>query len=159
MLSLLYGPTLTSMHDYRKKHSFDYTDLCCLLFNTRLGLARLISTSWFREFEMLIFQEDPLWEIMPQKRASQQRPRLKSCRFPPHLTCRYLSCSCDKACCLLLNSVSSLQNFCGSWFFPELYEDLHKALKKPKRHHMGSFFAFLRFCGELTSTNLVLYNF
>ena len=96
---------------------------------------------------------------MPQKRASQQRPRLKSCRFPPHLTCRYLSCSCDKACCLLLNSVSSLQNFCGSWFFPELYEDLHKALKKPKRHHMGSFFAFLRFCGELTSTNLVLYNF
>ena len=28
VLSLLYGPTLTSMHDYRKNHSFDYTDLC-----------------------------------------------------------------------------------------------------------------------------------
>ena len=28
MLSLLYGPTLTSIHDYRKDHSFDYTDLC-----------------------------------------------------------------------------------------------------------------------------------
>ena len=28
MLSLLYGPTLTSIHDYRKNHSFDYTDLC-----------------------------------------------------------------------------------------------------------------------------------
>ena len=27
-LSLLYGPTLISIHDYRKKHSFDYTDLC-----------------------------------------------------------------------------------------------------------------------------------
>ena len=27
-LSLLYGPTLTSVHDYRKNHSFDYTDLC-----------------------------------------------------------------------------------------------------------------------------------
>ena len=27
-LSLLYGPTLTSMCDYRKNHSFDYTDLC-----------------------------------------------------------------------------------------------------------------------------------
>ena len=26
--SLLYGPTLTSIHDYRKNYSFDYTDLC-----------------------------------------------------------------------------------------------------------------------------------
>ena len=28
MLSLLYGPTLTSIHDYWKNHSFDYMDLC-----------------------------------------------------------------------------------------------------------------------------------
>ena len=28
VLSLLYGPTLTSIHDYRKNYSFDYTDLC-----------------------------------------------------------------------------------------------------------------------------------
>ena len=28
VLSLLYGPTLTSTHDYCKNHSFDYTDLC-----------------------------------------------------------------------------------------------------------------------------------
>ena len=28
MLSLLYGPTLTSVCDYWKKHSFDSTDLC-----------------------------------------------------------------------------------------------------------------------------------
>ena len=27
VLSLLYSPTLTSVHDYRKDHSFDYTDL------------------------------------------------------------------------------------------------------------------------------------
>ena len=27
-LSLLYGPTLTSIHDYRKNPSFDSTDLC-----------------------------------------------------------------------------------------------------------------------------------
>ena len=27
-LSLLYGPTLTSIHDYWKNHSFDSTDLC-----------------------------------------------------------------------------------------------------------------------------------
>ena len=28
MLSLLYGPTLTSVHDYWKNHIFDYMDLC-----------------------------------------------------------------------------------------------------------------------------------
>ena len=28
MLSLLYGPILTSIHDYQKGHSFDYTDHC-----------------------------------------------------------------------------------------------------------------------------------
>ena len=27
-LSLLYGPTLTSIHDYWKSHSFDYMDIC-----------------------------------------------------------------------------------------------------------------------------------
>ena len=27
-LSLLYGPTLTAIHDYWKNHSFDYTELC-----------------------------------------------------------------------------------------------------------------------------------
>ena len=33
MYSLLYGPTLTSIHDYWKNHSFDYMDLC-KVFNT-----------------------------------------------------------------------------------------------------------------------------
>ena len=28
VLSLLYGPTLTFIHDYWENHSFDYTDLC-----------------------------------------------------------------------------------------------------------------------------------
>ena len=28
VLSFLYGPTLTSTHDYWKSNSFDYTDLC-----------------------------------------------------------------------------------------------------------------------------------
>ena len=27
-LSFLYGPTLTSIHDYWRNHSFDYMDLC-----------------------------------------------------------------------------------------------------------------------------------
>ena len=26
--SFLYGSTLTSLHDHRKKHTFDYTDFC-----------------------------------------------------------------------------------------------------------------------------------
>ena len=41
-LSFLYGSTLTSIHDYWKKHSFDYTDLCkyCLCFlKCYLGLV------------------------------------------------------------------------------------------------------------------------
>ena len=37
VLSLLYGPTLTSVHDYWRNHGFSYTDLCwqrdVLLFN------------------------------------------------------------------------------------------------------------------------------
>ena len=28
VLGFLYSPTFTSIHDYWKKHSFDYTDLC-----------------------------------------------------------------------------------------------------------------------------------
>ena len=28
VLSFLYGPTLTSIHDYWKNHSFDYMDFC-----------------------------------------------------------------------------------------------------------------------------------
>ena len=37
MLSILYGPTLTSVHEYWKNHNFDHTDLVgkvmSLLFN------------------------------------------------------------------------------------------------------------------------------
>ena len=44
ILSLLFGPTLTSVHDYWKKYSFDDTDLCrkvmTLLFNT---LSRFVT--------------------------------------------------------------------------------------------------------------------
>ena len=28
VLRVIYGPTLTSVHDYQKNHSFDYKDLC-----------------------------------------------------------------------------------------------------------------------------------
>ena len=45
MLSFLYGPTVTLIHDYWKNHSFDYMDLVgkvmSLLFNM---LSRLVIT-------------------------------------------------------------------------------------------------------------------
>ena len=47
VLSLLYGLTLTSIHDHWKNHSFDYTDLCQqsngFVFNvqSRFGIAFL----------------------------------------------------------------------------------------------------------------------
>ena len=55
MLSRLYGPTLTSVHDYWKNHSFDYTDLCWkvipLLFNT---LSRFVIVFLPRSKRLLI---------------------------------------------------------------------------------------------------------
>ena len=48
-LSLLYDLTLTSVHDYWKKHSFDYKDICqqmmSLFFNT---LSRFVIVFLFR---------------------------------------------------------------------------------------------------------------
>ena len=49
MLSLLYSPTLTPVHDYWKNHSFNYTDLCwqviSLLFNTLWNTSMEIKNS------------------------------------------------------------------------------------------------------------------
>ena len=43
VVTLLYGPTLRSIHDYRKNNSFDYTNLCqkvmSLLFNMLFRLV------------------------------------------------------------------------------------------------------------------------
>ena len=48
-LSLLYGPTLISIHDYWKNHSFDYRDFCqqsdVLFFNM---LSRFVVTFFQR---------------------------------------------------------------------------------------------------------------
>ena len=57
MLSFLYGPTLTSIHDYWENHSFDYTDLCwqsnSLLFNM---LSRLVIAFLARSKRLLILR-------------------------------------------------------------------------------------------------------
>ena len=42
--SLLYGPALTSVHDYGKNHSFDYTDLLTLaLYHTSNPLTLAVA--------------------------------------------------------------------------------------------------------------------
>ena len=66
-LSFLYSPTLTSIHDYWKNHSFDQTDLCgkvmSLLFNmlSRLVIAFLprrkhLLTSWLQSPSAVILE-------------------------------------------------------------------------------------------------------
>ena len=65
-VNLLYGLTLTSIHDYWKSHSFDSTDLCrkvmSLLFNTlsRFVIAFLLRSkplliSWLQSLSTVIF--------------------------------------------------------------------------------------------------------
>ena len=55
MLSLLYGPTVTSIHDYCENHSFDYTDFVGImmspLFNT---LSRFVIAFLPRSKHLLI---------------------------------------------------------------------------------------------------------
>ena len=38
VLILLYGPAVTSVHDYWKNHTFDYTDLCHISFQIHINL-------------------------------------------------------------------------------------------------------------------------
>ena len=66
MPNLLYGPTLTSIHDYWENHCFDYTDLCgkvALLFNTvsRFVIALLprskhLLISWLQSLSTVILE-------------------------------------------------------------------------------------------------------
>ena len=64
-LSLLNGPTLTSIHDYWKNHSFDYMDLCqlSLLFNmlfrfviTFLPRSKCLLISWLQSPSAVILE-------------------------------------------------------------------------------------------------------
>ena len=55
VLSLLYGPTVTSLHGYWENHSFDYMDIChkvmSLLFNL---LSRFVIAFLPRSKRLLI---------------------------------------------------------------------------------------------------------
>ena len=68
--SLLYSPTLTSIHDYWKNHSFDYTDLSLAaksqLFNM---LSRLVITFLPRSKRLLIsWLQSPSAVILEHKK-------------------------------------------------------------------------------------------
>ena len=60
-LNVLYGPSLTSIHDYWKNHNFDYMDLCgkvlSLLFNI---LSRFVMAFLPRSKSLLILW---LWSL------------------------------------------------------------------------------------------------
>ena len=79
-LSLLYGPTLTSTHDW-KNQSFDYMDLChkvmSLLYNT---LCRLV-IAFLRSSKCLLIS----WLQLPYAVILEPK-KIKSvtiCNFPP----------------------------------------------------------------------------
>ena len=64
---LLYGPALTSVHDYWKNHSFDYTDLVGKVISLLLkSLSRFVITFLPRSKHLLIsWQQSPsavIWE-------------------------------------------------------------------------------------------------
>ena len=64
--SILYGPALTSVHDYWKNHSFDYMDLCqqsnVSAFNM---LSRVVITFLPRSKHLLIsWLQSPLAVIL-----------------------------------------------------------------------------------------------
>ena len=70
VLSLLYGPTLTSIHDHWKNHSFDYMDLfgkvMSLLFNT---LSRFVIAFLPRSKHLLIsWLQSPFAVILEPKK-------------------------------------------------------------------------------------------
>ena len=70
VLSLLYSSTLTSIHDYRKNHSFDYRDfvgkVMSLLFNT---LSQLVMAFLPRRKRLLIsWLQSPSTVILEPKK-------------------------------------------------------------------------------------------
>ena len=66
VLSLLNDPNLTSIHNYWKNHSFDYTDLCLTFFNM---LSRLVTAFLQRSKHLLISRlQSPFVVILEPKK-------------------------------------------------------------------------------------------
>ena len=83
VLSPLYSPALTSIHDYWKNHSFDYMDLCqqsnlSLLFNTLSRLVKafelpLVSAYLFNLVPTLCAYKPVYRVILPGRNVGMER--------------------------------------------------------------------------------------
>ena len=62
-LSLLYGPTLTSVHDYWKNHSFDYMDFCQQSDISVFGFFfwYFCFLIYFLKAKIIVLPTNPLW--------------------------------------------------------------------------------------------------
>ena len=112
VLSLFYGPTLTSVHDYRKNHSFDYTDLVGkkrpLIFNM---LSRIVIAFLPRNKHLLIS-----W--LQSSSAKILSPRKQNLLLLPMLPLLFITKWWDQMpwssfseCCVS----NQLFNFPGEW--------------------------------------------
>ena len=68
MFSLLYGPTLTSVHDHWKNHPFDYMDLCQQSDVSAFSLSQLIIAFLPRIKHLLISWLQSLSEVILEPR-------------------------------------------------------------------------------------------
>ena len=64
-LSLLYGPTLTSIHDYCKNHNFDYRNFVCKVMSLLVNmLSKLVIAFLPRSKHLLISWQQSLSEVI-----------------------------------------------------------------------------------------------
>ena len=54
VLSFPYSPTLISIHDYWKNHSFDYTDLCRQVVSLRFNMLSRLIIAFFPRSKCLL---------------------------------------------------------------------------------------------------------
>ena len=83
VLSLIYGPTFTSVHDYWKNHSFDYMDICQQSDVSAFSiLSRFFIAFLPRSMHLLIswLQQQSTVILEPKKRKS-----VTTSTFPPCL--------------------------------------------------------------------------
>ena len=73
VLSLLYGPTLTSIYDYWKNHSFDYTDFVSKVISLLFNMLSMFVIVFLSRRKCLLFhwlQSSSAVILGPQKRIS-----------------------------------------------------------------------------------------
>ena len=75
MLSLLYDPTLTSVYDYWKNHSFDYMDLCQQSAGSAFELlSRLILKAFLPRSKRLSIKNLPAMQEIQVQSLDQEDP-------------------------------------------------------------------------------------